>query len=139
MQTPEEPHALDKPYLPSRQERIEAALVHLFPWVNVVVYGFLGLVLTVFIWTLRRHEAPWGAHACKQVFLWQLLSALLFLVVALVLGPRLDFPVARVTLALFAAYASYGAYRSFRGALFRYPLIGRFIKPPMESDRRPLW
>lgn len=136
----------DESCVPTRSEQIQAAIVHLTPWVNVVfIAGVFGLVAAVLFWTIWRHQAPWAGHAAKQVMAWQALSLVGYVLAAVVVTRLLQLPtltsiyVIRTLLFAFALYATYGAYRSLRGDLFRYPVIGNLIRPPRPADRRPYW
>jgi uncharacterized Tic20 family protein len=139
-------------------ERVEATIVHLVPWVNVIIPGFLGLPAAVLAWSFRRHAAPWTSHACKQVIVWQLLSVPFFLVAAVFLRSLLQTPetgyaipslfhpvfgpfisIGQLVLVPFAFVSTLGSLRTAQGHLFRYPIVGDFIKPPREEDKRTLF
>jgi uncharacterized Tic20 family protein len=145
-------------YTPSALERVEAAIVHLTPWANIIFIGYFGLVLAVLAWSFRRHAAPWTSHASKQVIVWQLLSIPFFLIAIVFIQnwvgpedslyrvPAILHPVVgdavslwQLILVPFAVISTFGSIRSLQGVLFRYPLIGDLVKPPTEADRRPLW
>jgi uncharacterized Tic20 family protein len=140
---------------PSEDERVLAALSHASVVANVV--NLAGMVATALIWTMHRDRSQYvRAHALQAlVYQGAVLLIMLFLALfgglclALSLLPVLlrpdlyrgsppSYSVWIGVLALLALigfgvlatlYGLYGAYQVYRGRSFRYPLIGRLVRP----------
>jgi len=140
---------------PSEDERVLAALSHASIVANVV--NLAGIIATSLIWTMHRDRSPYVRAHALQALVYQgavlliTLSLALFggLCLALSLLPALLWPNlyrsgppsysvwigVLVLLALIGfgvlamLYGLYGAYQVYRGRSFRYPLIGRLVRP----------
>src|SRR3954471_11144613 len=140
---------------PSEDERVLAALSHASIVANVV--NLSGMIATALIWTMNRDRSPYvRAHALQAlVYQGAVLLISLFLALfgglclALSLLPAMLRPdlyrgsppsysvwigvLALLVLVGFGVlatlYGLYGAYQVYRGRSFRYPLIGRLVRP----------
>ena len=143
---------------PSEDERVLAALSHASIVANVV--NLAGMIATSLIWAMHRDRSPYvRAHALQAlVYQGAVLLVSLFLALfgglclALSLLPALlrpdlyrgsppSYSVWIGVLALLALigfgvlatlYGLYGAYQVYRGRSFRYLLIGRLVRPPVN-------
>lgn len=144
---------------PSEDERVLAALSHASIIANVV--NLAGMIATSLIWAMHRDRSPYvRAHALQAlVYQGAVLLITLFLALfgglflALSLLPALLRPdlyrssppsysvwiggLALLTLIGFGVlatlYGLYGAYQVYRGRSFRYLLIGRLVRPLLNT------
>src|SRR5829696_994790 len=144
---------------PSEDERVLAALSHAGIVANAV--NLAGMIATSLIWTMHRDRSPYvRAHALQAlVYQGAVLLISLFLALfgglclALSLLPALLRPdlyhgsppsysvwigvLALLVLIGFGVlatlYGLYGAFQVYRGRLFRYPLIGRLVRPLLTT------
>jgi len=140
---------------PSEDERVLAALSHASVVANAV--NLAGMIATSLIWTMHRDRSPYVRAHALQALIYQGAVLLIMLFLALfgglclalsllpvVLRPDLyrasppSYSVWIGVLALLALvgfgvlatlYGLYGAYQVYRGRPFRYPLIGRLVRP----------
>jgi len=144
---------------PSEDERVLAALSHASVVANVV--NLAGMIATALIWTMHRDRSPYVRAHALQALVYQGAVLLIMLFLALfgglclalsllpvILRPDLyrgsppSYSVWIGVLALLALigfgvlatlYGLYGAYQVYRGRSFRYPLIGRLVRPLLIS------
>jgi uncharacterized Tic20 family protein len=144
---------------PSEDERVLAALSHASVVANAV--NLAGMIATALIWTMHRDRSPYVRAHALQALVYQgavlliTLSLALFggLCLALSLLPALlrpdlyrgsppSYSVWIGVLALLALigfsvlatlYGLYGAYQVYRGRSFRYLLIGRLVRPLLNT------
>lgn len=148
---------------PSEDERILAALSHASIVANIV--NLAGIIATALIWTMQRERSRYVRAHALQALIYQgtvlLIGIGLLLAwgVALILSllpamlrpdlyhisnPPTSFwlaligivvPIGFVVLA--TLYGLYGAYRVYRGAPFRYPMIGRIVRRELFQAASP--
>jgi uncharacterized Tic20 family protein len=139
----------------SEDERVLAALSHASVVANA--FNLAGMIATALIWTMHRDRSPYVRAHALQALVYQgavLLIALFLalfggLCLALSLLPAMlrpdlyrgsppSYSVWIGVLALLALigfgvlatlYGLYAAYQAYRGRSFRYPLIGRLVRP----------
>jgi uncharacterized Tic20 family protein len=139
----------------SEDERVLAALSHASIVANVV--NLAGMIATSLIWATHRDRSPYVRAHALQALVYQGTVLLITLFLALfgglclalsllpaMLRPDLyrgsppSYSVWIGVLALLALigfgvlatlYALFGAYQVYRGRLFRYPVIGRLVRP----------
>src|SRR4051812_12410126 len=151
---------------PSEDERVLAALSHASIIANIV--NLAGMIATSLIWTMHRNKSPYVRAHALQALIYQgaVLLVMLFLALfgglcmALSLLPvmlrpdlyRTSPPSYSVWIGVLALlmligfgvlatiYALFGAYQVSRGRSFRYPVIGRLVRPlltPMPAAPAP--
>ena len=140
---------------PSEDERVLAALSHASVVANAV--NLAGMIATSLIWTMHRERSPYVRAHALQALVYQGAVLLIMLFLALFGGLCLALSLLPVmlrpdlyrgsppsysvwigVLALLALigfgvlatlYGLFGAYQVYRGRSFRYPLIGRLVRP----------
>ena len=153
---------------PSEDERVLAALSHASVVANAV--NLAGMIATALIWTMHRDRSPYVRAHALQALVYQGAVLLISLFLALFGGLCLALSLLPVmlrpdlyrgsppsysvwigVLALLALigfgvlatlYGLFGAYQVYRGRSFRYPLIGRLVRPllipmPMAAPIAP--
>ena len=153
---------------PSEDERVLAALSHASVVANVV--NLSGMIATSLIWTMHRDRSPYVRAHALQALVYQGAVLLITLFLALFGGlclalsllpailrpdlyrtslPSYSLWIGALTLlalvgcgVLATLYGLFGAYQVYRGRPFRYPLIGRLVRPllsptPVETPIAP--